>query len=77
MHMQGEPRTMQDDPQYGDVVDDVRAHLEARMNFAIAEGVREIARSSSTPASASARRSTTTSNCSRGSTRSSRSVDRS
>ncbi|MGK2877899.1 MAG: dihydropteroate synthase [Solirubrobacterales bacterium] len=41
MHMQGEPRTMQDDPQYADVVDDVRAHLEARMTFAIAEGVAE------------------------------------
>jgi dihydropteroate synthase len=41
MHMQGEPRTMQDDPQYGDVVDEVRAYLEARMSFAIAEGVPE------------------------------------
>lgn len=41
MHMQGDPRTMQNDPQYGDVVDDVRAHLEARMAFAIAEGVSE------------------------------------
>ncbi|MBJ7458867.1 MAG: dihydropteroate synthase [Thermoleophilaceae bacterium] len=41
MHMQGEPRTMQDNPQYADVVDDVRAHLEARMNFAVAEGIPE------------------------------------
>ena len=41
MHMQGEPRTMQDDPQYGDVVDDVRAYLESRMAFAISEGVPE------------------------------------
>lgn len=41
MHMQGEPRTMQQDPKYGDVVDDVRAHLEQRMEFAIGEGVRE------------------------------------
>lgn len=41
MHMQGEPRTMQHDPKYGNVVDDVRAHLEDRMSFAIAEGVRE------------------------------------
>ncbi|MBJ7355151.1 MAG: dihydropteroate synthase [Thermoleophilaceae bacterium] len=41
MHMRGEPRTMQDDPQYGDVVDDVRAYLESRMTFAIAEGVSE------------------------------------
>jgi dihydropteroate synthase len=41
MHMQGDPRTMQDDPQYGDVVDDVRAYLEQRMAFAIAEGIAE------------------------------------
>ena len=41
MHMRGEPRTMQDDPRYGDVVDDVRAFLEARAAFAVAEGVRE------------------------------------
>jgi dihydropteroate synthase len=41
MHMRGEPRTMQDDPRYDDVVDDVRAHLEERMAFAIGEGVKE------------------------------------
>jgi dihydropteroate synthase len=41
MHMRGEPRTMQDDPRYDDVVDDVRAHLEERMAFAVAEGVKE------------------------------------
>jgi dihydropteroate synthase len=41
MHMQGEPRTMQVAPKYDNVVDDVRAYLEARMNFAIAEGVPE------------------------------------
>lgn len=41
MHMRGEPRTMQDDPRYDDVVDDVRAHLEERMVFAIGEGVAE------------------------------------
>jgi dihydropteroate synthase len=39
MHMQGEPRTMQADPRYGDVVDDVRAFLEERAAFAIGEGV--------------------------------------
>lgn len=39
MHMQGEPRTMQADPRYGDVVDDVRAFLEERVAFAVAEGV--------------------------------------
>ena len=41
MHMLGEPRTMQRDPRYGDVVDDVRAFLEDRLAFALAEGVAE------------------------------------
>ena len=41
MHMLGEPRTMQDDPQYEDVVADVKAFLEDRMAFAVAAGVRE------------------------------------
>jgi dihydropteroate synthase len=41
MHMLGEPRTMQDDPRYDDVVDDVRAFLEARIAFAVGEGVSE------------------------------------
>jgi dihydropteroate synthase len=41
MHMLGEPRTMQDDPRYDDVVDDVRAFLEQRAAFAIGEGVPE------------------------------------
>ncbi len=41
MHMLGEPRTMQDDPRYDDVVDDVRAFLEQRVEFAVGEGVRE------------------------------------
>jgi dihydropteroate synthase len=41
MHMQGEPRTMQNDPHYDDVVDDVRAYLESRMAFAISEGIPE------------------------------------
>jgi dihydropteroate synthase len=41
MHMLGEPRTMQDDPRYDDVVDDVRAFLEARVAFAVGEGVAE------------------------------------
>jgi len=36
MHMLGEPRTMQDDPSYGDVVDDVR---EERLAFALDAGV--------------------------------------
>jgi dihydropteroate synthase len=39
MHMLGEPRTMQDDPRYDDVVDDVRAFLSERTAFAMREGV--------------------------------------
>ncbi|MGI8592772.1 MAG: dihydropteroate synthase [Solirubrobacteraceae bacterium] len=41
MHMLGEPRTMQDEPRYDDVVSDVKAFLEERMAFAVAEGVSE------------------------------------
>jgi dihydropteroate synthase len=41
MHMQGMPKTMQDDPRYDDVVDEVLAFLEERMAFALARGVRE------------------------------------
>src|SRR3954470_3394315 len=32
MHMLGEPRTMQDDPRYEDVVSEVKAFLEARLS---------------------------------------------
>jgi dihydropteroate synthase len=41
MHMLGEPRTMQEDPRYDDVVSDVKAFLEERLAFAVGEGVRE------------------------------------
>jgi dihydropteroate synthase len=41
MHMLGEPRTMQADPRYDDVVDEVKAFLEARMAAAIRDGVAE------------------------------------
>ena len=41
MHMLGEPRTMQEDPRYEDVVSDVKAFLEARLAFAIDQGVPE------------------------------------
>jgi len=41
MHMQGEPRMMQQDPRYGDVVDEVRAFLDERLAFAVREGVSE------------------------------------
>jgi dihydropteroate synthase len=41
MHMLGEPRTMQIDPRYDDVVSDVKAFLEERMAFAVAQGIAE------------------------------------
>jgi dihydropteroate synthase len=41
MHMLGEPRTMQQDPRYDDVVDDVKAFLLGRMEFAVGQGVAE------------------------------------
>ena len=41
MHMLGEPRTMQADPRYEDVVADVKAFLEERLRFAVGEGVAE------------------------------------
>jgi dihydropteroate synthase len=41
MHMQGEPRTMQADPRYDDVVDDVKAFLEERLRAATDAGVDE------------------------------------
>src|SRR3954452_345884 len=41
MHMLGEPRTMQQDPRYEDVVSDVKAFLEERLAFAVGEGIPE------------------------------------
>jgi len=41
MHMQGEPRTMQQEPRYDDVAAEVAAFLEERLAFAIAQGVAE------------------------------------
>jgi len=41
MHMLGEPRTMQHDPRYADVVDDVKAFLAERLEFAVGEGIAE------------------------------------
>ena len=76
MHMLGDPRTMQDDPRYDDVVDDIKAFLEERLAFAIARGI-DGGGSCSIPGSASARRSSTTSSCCGGSTSSSRSAARS
>jgi dihydropteroate synthase len=39
MHMLGEPRTMQVDPRYTDVVTDVKAFLAERVEFAVERGV--------------------------------------
>ncbi len=39
MHMQGEPKTMQRDPRYGDVVAEVEAFLLSRAESAMAAGV--------------------------------------
>jgi dihydropteroate synthase len=41
MHMQGEPRTMQADPRYDDVVDAVKAFLEEQLRAATDAGVDE------------------------------------
>jgi dihydropteroate synthase len=41
MHMVGEPRTMQDNPEYDDVVAEVRDFLAGRMEVAIAAGIDE------------------------------------
>lgn len=41
MHMQGEPRTMQDNPHYDDVVAEVKAFLRTRREACIAAGIPE------------------------------------
>ena len=41
MHMLGEPRTMQDDPRYGDVVAEVKAFLAERLESAVVAGIPE------------------------------------
>jgi dihydropteroate synthase len=41
MHMQGEPRTMQVEPHYDDVVSEVAAFLEGRLRAAVAAGIAE------------------------------------
>lgn len=41
MHMQGTPRTMQQNPAYDDVVEDVKAFLAERIAHAVADGVDE------------------------------------
>jgi dihydropteroate synthase len=41
MHMQGEPRTMQEEPRYDDVAAEVASFLEERLAFAVARGIPE------------------------------------
>jgi dihydropteroate synthase len=41
MHMQGEPRTMQDSPTYQDVAAEVASFLEQRLAFAVEAGIPE------------------------------------
>jgi dihydropteroate synthase len=41
MHMPGSPRTMQDNPSYDDVVDDIKAFLVARVEHAVGAGIAE------------------------------------
>jgi dihydropteroate synthase len=41
MHMLGDPRTMQEDPVYDDVVADVKGFLSDRIEFAISDGIDE------------------------------------
>jgi dihydropteroate synthase len=41
MHMLGEPRTMQDEAVYGDVIAEVKTFLAARIEFALAAGIAE------------------------------------
>lgn len=39
MHMKGQPATMQHDPQYDDVVEDIAGHLVERANAALTAGI--------------------------------------
>jgi dihydropteroate synthase len=41
MHMKGDPRTMQRDPRYGDVVSEVAAFLQERLTLAVQRGIPE------------------------------------
>jgi dihydropteroate synthase len=41
MHMLGDPRTMQEKPVYEDVVDDIKAFLAERIEFAMSQGIEE------------------------------------
>jgi len=76
MHMLGDPRTMQENPVYDDVVDDIRAFLAERIEYAVSEGVAE-ERIWVDPGIASARPSSTTSSFTGGSVSSRSSAGRS
>lgn len=39
MHMRGTPQTMQDDPQYDDVVEEIDDYLRQRLDWCIAQGI--------------------------------------
>jgi len=41
MHMLGEPKTMQQDPAYGDVVQELHGFFVERLNWAVDNGIRE------------------------------------
>jgi dihydropteroate synthase len=41
MHMQGEPRTMQEEPRYDDVAAEVASFLAERLAFAVSQGIPE------------------------------------
>jgi dihydropteroate synthase len=41
MHMLGDPRTMQENPVYEDVVDDIKTFLAERIEFAVSQGIEE------------------------------------
>jgi dihydropteroate synthase len=41
MHMQGEPRTMQKNPQYSDVVTDIIEFFRERIDFAVSQGIKQ------------------------------------
>ena len=59
MHMQGTPQTMQDNPTYDDVVEEVFDYLRDRRDWLVAAGDRRARGSPSTRASASAKRTST------------------
>lgn len=40
MHMLGEPRTMQDDPKYGDIIADISDFFRERIEYAVSQGIK-------------------------------------